>query len=329
MYRRVKRVLTGALVSIGLMSIMLIVPGYAQSSSDQGSTPQTGSGQGADTQAAAAQITSGQNVETKGLIVTRDGENMTVETRDMGNIVVELSPETKVQVPKGLFRHKQMEATALVPGLDVEVKGTGGDNGHVIARSVEFSDHSLRIARQAHAAMTATKAQGEANSKDIEENQRAISANQEKTETNTADIAKHTEEIRSVQQRFSDLTEYDIKKNVTVTFDTGKSAIPEDAKQQLSSLAKDAQGMKGYLIEVRGFASTSGGAQRNQDLSEERSENVVTFLQQQGIPPQHIVNPAAMGTTFPTATNDTEMGRLQNQRVEVKVLVNRAVGGSK
>src|ERR1051326_988421 len=122
MYRRVKSVLTGALVSIGLMSFMLILPGYAQSSSDQGSTPQTGSGQGSDAQAAAAQIQSGQKVETKGLILTRDGENMTVETRDMGNVVVELHPETKVQVPKGIFRHKQMEATSLVPGLDVEIK---------------------------------------------------------------------------------------------------------------------------------------------------------------------------------------------------------------
>ena len=329
MYRRVKRVLTGALVSIGLMSFVLILPGYAQTSSDQGSTPQTGSGQASDTQAATAQIQSGQKVETKGLILTRDGENMTVETRDMGNVVVELHPETKVQVPKGIFRHKQMEATSLVPGLDVEVKGTGGDNGHVIANEIQFTNESLRIARQAHAAMTATKAQTEANKQDIEENQRAISANQEKTATNTADIAKHTEEIRAVEQRFSDLTEYDIKKNVTVNFDTGKSAIPADAKQQLSDLAKEAQGLKGYLIEVKGFASTSGGAQRNQDLSEERSENVVTFLQQQGIPPQHIVNPAAMGTTFPTAANDTEMGRMQNQRVEVKILVNRAVGGSK
>jgi len=316
------------------MSFLLILPGYAQTSNDQGTTPQTGSGQGVDAQAANAQatnpqITSGQKVETKGMILTRDGENMTVETRDMGNVVVELHPETKVQVPKGIFRHSNMEVTSLIPGVDVELKGTGTDQGHVVADQVRFTRESLKIAQQAHAAMTANKAQASANSQNIEENERAISANQEKTATNTADIAQHTDEIRAVEKRFSELTEYDIKKNVTVNFDTGKSAIPADAKQQLSDLAKEAQGLKGYLIEVKGFASTTGGTQRNQQLSEDRSENVVTFLQQQGIPPQHIVNPAAMGTTSPVAANDTEEGRQKNQRVEVKILVNRGVGGTK
>jgi len=292
----------------------LISPAQAQTASEQG---------------AAAQITSGQKVETKGLILTRDGENMQVETRDFGNIVVELHPETKVQVPKGIFRHSDMESTSLVPGLDIEVKGTGAYQGHVVADTIRFTRESLRIAQQAHAAMTATKAQAETNRQNVEQNQRGVASNQANIQNNASNISQHTQELNTVQQRFSDLTEYDVKKDIFVSFETGKSDLSAEAKQELSELAKEAQGLKGYLVEVKGFASTSGAADRNQQLSEDRAEAVVTFLQQQGVTIQHIINPGAMGTTNPVAVNATEEGRQRNQRVEVKVMVNRGVGGTK
>jgi hypothetical protein len=174
MYRRVTSLLAGAVVSLGLTSCLLISPAQAQTASEQG---------------AAAQITSGQKVETKGLILTRDGENMQVETRDFGNIVVELHPETKVQVPKGIFRHSDMESTSLVPGLDIEVKGTGADQGHVVADTIRFTRESLRIAQQAHAAMTATKAQAETNRQNVEQNQRGVASNQANIQNNASNIS--------------------------------------------------------------------------------------------------------------------------------------------
>lgn len=307
MYRRVKSVLTGALVTFGVMGCLSASLGHAQNPNEQGAAPQ---------------ITSGQKVETKGMILTRDGENMTVQTRDMGNITVEIHPETKVQVPKGVFRHSNMEETALIPGLDVEVKGVGGADNHVIADQIRFTRESLKVAQQAHAAMTATNAQ-------VGQNKQGIAANQQANQQNAAHISQHSQELAGVQDRFDNLTEYDVKKDISVNFETGKSDLSADAKQKLTDLAKDATSIKGYLVEVKGFASTSGGADVNQQLSQDRAESVVTFLQQQGVAIQHIINPGAMGTSSPTASNDTEAGRMQNQRVEVKLLVNRGVGGSK
>ena len=312
MYRRVKSVITGALVSIGVMSFLLILPTYALAAH------QDDKASGQDTK----QVTTGQKVDTKGMILTRDGENLTVQTRDMGNVVLELHPETKIQVPKGIFRHSDMEATALIPGLDIEFKGTAAADNHVIADQVRFTRESLKIAQQAHAAMTATNAQ-------VEANKQGVATNQQGVQQNAANISQHSQELNQVQTRFDNLTEYDVKKDISVNFDTGKSDLSADAKQQLSDLAKEATGLKGYLIEVKGFASTSGSSDVNQQLSEDRAENVVTFLQHQGVTIQHIVNPGAMGTTSPTASNDTEAGRMQNQRVEVKLLVNRGVGGTK
>ena len=271
-----------------------------------------------------AQVSAGQSIETKGLILTRDGDSMTIDSPNHGKQVVAINDETKVLTPKGLLkkRHNNMEVTSLVPGLEVSVKGTGDANGQIVAERIEFTEDSLRRANQAHAAMTATKGQ-------VEENQKGISSNAEKIGTNAADIAQHTQQIQTVQKRFDDLTEFDVKKQFAVNFPTGKADIPQEAQQQLAALTKEVQGMKGYLIEVQGFASTTGAAKQNQQLSQERAENIVDYLHQQGVPVRNIVNPAAMGTTNPVAENDTEEGRLKNQRVEVKMLVNRGLSSNK
>jgi OOP family OmpA-OmpF porin len=269
-----------------------------------------------------AQVASGQSIETKGLILTRDGDTLTLDSPNHGKQVVAINDETKVLTPKGIFRHNNMEVTSLVPGLEVEVKGTGDANGQIVAERIEFSKDSLRRANQIHAALTATKGQ-------VEENQKGVSSNAEKIGTNASDISQHSQQIGAVEKRFDDLTEFDVKKQLSVDFPTGKSDIPQEAQQQLAELTKEAQGMKGYLIEVRGFASTSGNAKQNQQLSEERAENIVDYLHQQGLPLKNIVNPAAMGTTDPVANNNTEEGRLKNQRVEIKMLVNRGLSSNK
>jgi outer membrane protein OmpA-like peptidoglycan-associated protein len=269
-----------------------------------------------------AQVSSGQSVETKGLILTRDGETMTIDSPNHGKQVVVINDATKVVTPKGMFRKNNMEVTSLVPGLEVEVKGTGDANGQIVAEKIEFSKDSLRRANQVHAAMTATKGQ-------VEENQKGVSSNAEKIGTNAADISQHGQQIGAVEKRFDDLTEFDVKKQFSVNFPTGKSDIPQEAQQQLAELSKEASGQKGYLIEVQGFASTSGGADKNQQLSEDRAENIVDYLHQQGVPLKNIVNPAAMGTTSPVGDNNTEEGRLKNQRVEVKMLVNRGLSSNK
>jgi OmpA-OmpF porin, OOP family len=268
---------------------------------------------------AFAQITAGQKAEVKGLITTRDGDTLTIQTNDKGKVVVVLNDATKIQEPKGVFRHKESAETNLIPGLAVSVKGVGGDNGQIQADTIRFSSEDLQTARTIQAGLTPTKEQAQANKEATEKNAQGISSNQEKIGTNQADI-------EAANKRFSELTDWDTKGVAMMTFATGSAKLSDDGKAALTQLAQDAKPLKGYLIQVRGFASSSGDAARNQQLSDERADAVVTFLQQQGgIPLRHIVTPAAMGTTSPLASNDTAAGRDLNQRVEVKLLVNRGV----
>jgi outer membrane protein OmpA-like peptidoglycan-associated protein len=212
-----------------------------------------------------------------------------------------------------------MAETNLIPGLQVSVKGVADDKGQLQADQIRFNMDDLRMAQTIQAGMHPTKEQVEANQKGIATNAAGVSANQEKIATNQADIEQ-------ANKRFNDLTDWDTKGVAMMTFPTGSSTLSEDGKAALLQLAEQAKPLKGYLIQVRGFASTSGEAKRNQELSEERADAVVNFLQQKaGVPLRHIVTPAAMGTTNPIASNESAAGRDINQRVEVKLLVNRGI----
>jgi OmpA-OmpF porin, OOP family len=274
---------------------------------------------------ALAQITPGKEVEVKGLITTRDADTLTVKTKDQGNVVVVVNDATKVQVPKGIFRHSEMAETNLIPGLAVSVKGVGGDNNQIQADTIRFSKDDLKTAQTIQAGLTPTKAQ-------VAENQKGIASNQAATEKNAAGVSANAEkigtneaDIEAANKRFSELSDWDTKGVAMMTFATGSAALTAEAKAALTQMAQDAKPLKGYLIQVRGYASTSGNAKRNEELSDERAQAVVTFLQQGGVPLRHIVTPAAMGTTNPIASNATAAGQDLNQRVEVKLLLNRAM----
>jgi OmpA-OmpF porin, OOP family len=61
-------------------------------------------------------------------------------------------------------------------------------------------------------------------------------------------------------------------------------------------LADKAKTITAYMIQVKGYASSSGSAALNQKLSEDRANNVTRFLQQEGhIPLTSMLAPGAVG----------------------------------
>ena len=65
----------------------------------------------------------------------------------------------------------------------------------------------------------------------------------------------------ATSKRFSELSEYDTKGQIDVHFASGSTQItPEDAAQ-LNKLARSAVNLTGYLIQVKGFADSSGNAE--------------------------------------------------------------------
>jgi len=273
-------------------------------------------------------VTAGEKVKTSGLITGRTGEDLTVKTSDEGNLTVVLTDDTKIEQPKGLLkiRKSEMGVTALVPGLSIQLEGVGDPNGRVTATKIKFSKESLKMANQIQAGITPTNEEVQANKQSIEANKGAIASNQAAIASNKTDIAENEQEIKEANQRFSDLSDYNTKDSVTLYYPVGASSLDEKQKAELAALAQKASGLQGYLVQVAGYTDSSGNAAFNQELSQERAENVIAYLQQTGkISLLHIVAPGAMGETDPAASNESAQGRSENRRVVVKVLVNKGV----
>jgi outer membrane protein OmpA-like peptidoglycan-associated protein len=222
---------------------------------------------------------------------------------------------------KGLLhlRKSSMAVTALVPGLKVEVEGVGDESGRVIATSVRFSADDLRSAQAIQAGLAPTEQKVQANAQGIQANQQGVQANQQQ-------IKKVASDEADLARRFGQLGDYDTKAEATVYFGVDSTALSEKAKSDLASVAARAKGLDGYLVEVEGFADSTGSASLNEKLSQERSQTVVDYLAQScGISFLHMLAPGAMGTAEPAASNETAQGRAENRRVVVKVVVNRGL----
>jgi OmpA-OmpF porin, OOP family len=281
-------------------------------------------------------VNDGEKVKSKGVITNRAGDTLIVKTSD-GPYTVVLTGDTKVQRPVGLgARHKEMPPDVLIPGLRMRFEGVGDNQGQVVAKSIEFDSDDLALAEVIQAGLNPTAQQQAKNMETYETNKQAtdaaIAANKQETEANKQRIAANEQGIQEVaqatQKRFSELTDWVPKREANVHFAVGDSTISAAHKQEIEALAQDALNYKGYVIEVKGFADSTGDAADNQQLSKDRAEAVVAYLLQEcHVPVKNIVAPGAMSETHPTASNETAAGRAENRRVDLRVLVNKGVAG--
>lgn len=262
----------------------------------------------------------GEKAKVSGVIMSRDGD--LVRLRESGESVatVVLSDLTKVQVKKGVFkfRKEQMDVTALVPGLRVDASGVGNAEGQLTAEKITFNPDDFKAARSVDTRVTP-----------IENKQAELDGRQKQTEQDVqqaqSDAEKANAGVAGLHARVSSLDDYDTKYLTTVYFATNKYDLSDQTKKDLDQLIQQALPLRGYMIEVAGYADTTGDAKRNQELSELRAEAVVQYLQQVGkVPLRRILAPAGLGTSQSAADNSTSEGREKNRRVEVRVIVNKA-----
>ena len=170
--------------------------------------------------------------------------------------------------------------------------------------------------------VASNKAELATHKQDIDTNAQGVATNKQQIDENIKDIADNT-------NRFTALSEYDVKGQTTVRFAVGSSQLSKESEQALKDIAQTATSLTGYIVEVTGFADSTGSAAINTKLSAERAQAVVGYLFQQcNVPMRHIVAPGAMGEYGPAASNETKAGRAENRRVEVKILTNKGITGS-
>jgi outer membrane protein OmpA-like peptidoglycan-associated protein len=132
--------------------------------------------------------------------------------------------------------------------------------------------------------------------------------------------------VNATNERISALDDYEPQTVTAVNFKTGSSVLLPDSKTKLDDIAAKAMNAKGYVLEVSGYADTTGSVNRNRLLSQQRADAVIRYLvENHQIPLRRIVTPYGYGESNPVADNTTRDGRAQNRRVEIKLLVNKGL----
>jgi outer membrane protein OmpA-like peptidoglycan-associated protein len=125
------------------------------------------------------------------------------------------------------------------------------------------------------------------------------------------------------------MNKYQVLKTETVLFAVNVSSLTEDAKAQLEELAKSADGLERYVIEVQGFTDKTGSMTTNERLSQQRAQEVARYLANEYKIPVRSIALLGSGYAQPVADDKTREGRKLNRRVEVRLYVPEAATASK
>ena len=107
-------------------------------------------------------------------------------------------------------------------------------------------------------------------------------------------------------------------------FPEGGYQLTANGKQALSQYVPRLQALQNVKVVVYGYTDNlsvgptlqRAGIANNIDLSSRRADNVVAYLQSQGVNP-NILSAKGFGDTHAVASNDTRDGRAQNRRIEI------------
>jgi outer membrane protein OmpA-like peptidoglycan-associated protein len=289
----------------------------------------------------ARSVASGEKMKVKGVVVRRDADTFTVRDLTGNDTVVRMTDRTSVKTKGGFFSGgTRYAATNIIRGLNLEVEGRGGSSGELVAEKVRFNDTDLRTARsvESRAEPLETRASAaETRLSEVEQNAQKLSGQLDelaaisnaarggaKAAQETADAA--VAGVNATNDRISALDDYVPQETAAVNFRSGSAVLNRDAKTSLDAIATKALNAKAYVLEVTGFADSTGSTARNRALSQRRADAVITYLvENHKIPLRRIVTPYGFGELDPIADNKTRSGRAENRRVEVKILVNKGL----
>jgi len=103
-----------------------------------------------------------------------------------------------------------------------------------------------------------------------------------------------------------------------VTFDTNSTEVRPELYTEINRVARVLNQYPDTLIRVEGHTDSKGSDEYNMDLSKRRAAAVKTLLSLRGVA-ENRIEVVGYGKTMPIATNDTELGRQKNRRVEIKI----------
>ena len=129
----------------------------------------------------------------------------------------------------------------------------------------------------------------------------------------------------------TDISATDTERGLVITmgsilFELNESELKSSSKTTVAKIADFLNQYPERDVLVEGFTDSTGSSDYNQTLSDKRAKAVTALLAGNGIDKNRL-NAVGYGESYPAATNDTQLGRQKNRRVEIVVAHtdNRAV----
>lgn len=275
----------------------------------------------------------GQKYKIKGVIVSKDDQSTFIVRDTVGvDTKITVAPNASIK-NNSTFGGDKYPVTSLVRGLNVSVEGVGDSTGAVAVNKVRFDKSNMLTAQSIEARvapaedrLTAAEQNAQRVSGQIDELMAISNAAKggAKAAQDTADAA--VAGVNATNKRITDLDDFVVQSSATINFKVNSAVLSTDAKSQLDQIAAAATGLKGYMIEVTGFASAEGSVKANKALSERREKAVREYLiEQHNISLRRFTPSYGFGELQAVADNTTREGREQNRRVEIKLLVSRGI----
>lgn len=105
-----------------------------------------------------------------------------------------------------------------------------------------------------------------------------------------------------------------------ITFETGKAVLKPSSYPMLDEIVSILEEYTDYKLKMGGHTDSNGSDVTNLRLSQARVDAVKTYLTSKGVAPSRI-EATGYGESKPVATNKTSVGRAQNRRVELELVL--------
>jgi outer membrane protein OmpA-like peptidoglycan-associated protein len=295
-------------------------------------------------------VAQGEKAKVQGVVSIRNGDMFKVREPSGNETTVLLTAGTDVTShSRGLRGKKDYPVTYIMRGLRVQAQGKGDAEGNLVAEWVRFDEQDLRAAQ----ALEQTDELANENQKRLEAAEAAAREAAEEAKRMQGQIAENTalandararadaaqatadkafKDAALANNRINGLDDYDTIRTISVLFKVNSSVLNAAARQEIDNAAAWAKEEKakgnanGWLVEVVGFADTTGNTAKNRSLSERRSKAVIQYLVGvHGLDLRRLVQPFGFGESKPVADNKTAAGRAKNRRVEIRILQNRGI----
>ncbi|MEL6558565.1 MAG: OmpA family protein [Bacteroidota bacterium] len=112
---------------------------------------------------------------------------------------------------------------------------------------------------------------------------------------------------------------FEMDKLYLLTFEFGSYQLTETSQAYIDYVKGELKNMSNYKIIIYGHTDDVGSEDDNYQLSLNRANTVKTYLKNHGFDTDHM-EVIGKGESEPIARNDTEQGRSENRRVEIKVV---------